>query len=170
MPFPTPGDLPDPGIEPVSPISPKLQVDPLPLSHRGSPLLNMVLHYFSELISRSLQTYWPSCCFFLIIIYLFISGCTGSSLLHRLFSVVGMGYFLGVVHGFLIVVFLLLQAQALGHVGFSSCNTGAQYLWLMGFRAQAQYHTGLVTLRHVGSSWIRDQTHVSCTGKWILYQ
>ena len=107
--FPTPGDLPDPGIEPVSPISPKLQVDPLPLSHRGSPLLNMVLHYFSELISHSLQTYWPSCCFFLIIIYLFISGCTGSSLLHRIFSVVSMGYFLGVVHGFLIVVFLLLH-------------------------------------------------------------
>ena len=30
-----PGDLPDPGIEPVSPA---LQVDSSPLSHRGSPL------------------------------------------------------------------------------------------------------------------------------------
>ena len=28
--FSTPGDLPDPGIEPASPVSPALQVDPLP--------------------------------------------------------------------------------------------------------------------------------------------
>ena len=35
-PFPPPGDLPDPGIEPVSPA---LQADSLPLSHLGSPLL-----------------------------------------------------------------------------------------------------------------------------------
>ena len=38
LPFPPPGDLPDPGMEPVSPVSPALQVDPLPLSHWGSPL------------------------------------------------------------------------------------------------------------------------------------
>ena len=35
LPFPSPGDLPDPGIEPTSPT---LQVDSLPLSHQGSPL------------------------------------------------------------------------------------------------------------------------------------
>ena len=34
LPFPSPGDLPDPGIEPMSPA---LQADSLPLSHRGSP-------------------------------------------------------------------------------------------------------------------------------------
>ena len=28
---------------------------------------------------------------------------------------------------------------------------------------------GLIALLHVGSSWIRDQTHVSCISKWILY-
>ena len=33
LPFPTPGDLPDSGIEPVSPVSPALQADSLPLSH-----------------------------------------------------------------------------------------------------------------------------------------
>ena len=33
LPFPPPGDLPAPGIEPVSPA---LQVDSLPLTHRGS--------------------------------------------------------------------------------------------------------------------------------------
>ena len=33
---PSPGDLPDPGIKPVSPMAPALQVDFLPLSHQGS--------------------------------------------------------------------------------------------------------------------------------------
>ena len=32
--FPPPGDIPDPGIEPASPV---LQADSLPLSHQGSP-------------------------------------------------------------------------------------------------------------------------------------
>ena len=34
LPFPSPGDLPDPGTELVSP---SLQADCLPLSHEGSP-------------------------------------------------------------------------------------------------------------------------------------
>ena len=33
LPFSSPGDLPDPGIKPESPVSP---VDSLPLSHQGS--------------------------------------------------------------------------------------------------------------------------------------
>ena len=37
LPFPCPGDLPDPGIEPTSPVSPVLQADSLPLNHWGSP-------------------------------------------------------------------------------------------------------------------------------------
>ena len=37
LPFPPPGDLPDPGIGPTSPESPALQVDSLLLSHQGSP-------------------------------------------------------------------------------------------------------------------------------------
>ena len=32
LPFPFPGDIPDPGIQPVSPA---LQVDSLPLNHQG---------------------------------------------------------------------------------------------------------------------------------------
>ena len=38
LPHPLPGDLPDPGIKPVSPASSVLQADSLPLSHRGSPI------------------------------------------------------------------------------------------------------------------------------------
>ena len=36
LPFPPPGDLPDPGLEPASLASPPLQADSLPLSHQGS--------------------------------------------------------------------------------------------------------------------------------------
>ena len=41
LPFPSPEDLPDPRIEPVSPVqevSPALHVDSLPLSNQGSPV------------------------------------------------------------------------------------------------------------------------------------
>ena len=37
LPFPSPGDLPDTGIKYMSPVSPALQEDSLPLSHPGSP-------------------------------------------------------------------------------------------------------------------------------------
>ena len=35
LPCPSPGDLPDPGIKSVSPVSPALQADSLLLSHQG---------------------------------------------------------------------------------------------------------------------------------------
>ena len=38
LPFPSPGDLPDPGIEPGSPA---FQADALTLSHQGSPVLKI---------------------------------------------------------------------------------------------------------------------------------
>ena len=37
LPFPSLGDLPDPGTEPVSPTFPALQVNSLPLSHGEAP-------------------------------------------------------------------------------------------------------------------------------------
>ena len=36
--LPSPGDLPNPGFEPMSLVSPALQMDSLPLSHWGSPI------------------------------------------------------------------------------------------------------------------------------------
>ena len=58
---------------------------------------------------------------------------------------------------------LLLLPQALAH--------GASSVAVLGSKTQAQWlrHMGLVALRHVGSSWIRDQTSVSCIGRQILY-
>ena len=40
---PLSGDLPDPGIKPESPASPALQADSLPLSHWGSPYINITI-------------------------------------------------------------------------------------------------------------------------------
>ena len=37
LPFPSLGDLPNPGIKPTCPVSPALQADSLPLSHQESP-------------------------------------------------------------------------------------------------------------------------------------
>ena len=37
LPFPTPGDLPNPGMELISPTSPALQADSLLLRHLASP-------------------------------------------------------------------------------------------------------------------------------------
>ena len=53
---------------------------------------------------------------------------------------------------------LLLQSMASRCMGFSSCDTLAQYLWL----------TGLVAPWHVGSSRTRAQTHVPCIGRQTL--
>ena len=69
-------------------------------------------------------------------------------------------------------------AQYLWHVGpvlvargLSTCGVWAQYLWHVGSRAHAQWLwcTGLAALWHVGSSQIRDRTHVPCTDRQILY-
>ena len=58
--------------------------------------------------------------------------------------------------------FSCFRAQAPGCSG--------SVLWLPGSRAQAQsWHMVLVAPQHMGSSRIRDQTRVSCIGKWIFY-
>ena len=44
LPCPPPGDLPDPEIEPTSPVAPALQADSLPLSHQGSPIFFLSIH------------------------------------------------------------------------------------------------------------------------------
>ena len=48
LPFPSPGDLPDPGIEPRSPA---LQANSLPLSHLGSP--RAVAGWFTTMFCRN---------------------------------------------------------------------------------------------------------------------
>ena len=43
LPCPPLGDLSDPGIKPLSPVSPALYADSLPLSHLGSPYYSITL-------------------------------------------------------------------------------------------------------------------------------
>ena len=45
LPFPSPGDLPNPGIKPVSPA---LQGDSLLLSHRGSPICDCIAAWYPK--------------------------------------------------------------------------------------------------------------------------
>ena len=54
--FPSPGDLPDPGIKPVSPEAPALQTDSLSLSHQGSPLSLRFINF----ISLANNQFWAS--------------------------------------------------------------------------------------------------------------
>ena len=42
LPFPSPGDLPNPGIEPTSPLFPALQVDSLPDQPQGK--MRTIIH------------------------------------------------------------------------------------------------------------------------------
>ena len=53
LPFPPPGDLLDPGIKPVSPASPALQVNSLALSYWGSPHIIYVDVNKSYLLSHN---------------------------------------------------------------------------------------------------------------------
>ena len=60
FPFPPPGDLPDPGIKPASPVSPALQADSLPTEPSGRPVL-----YFSMYPNQTegfLFFCWCHCC------------------------------------------------------------------------------------------------------------
>ena len=98
-------------------------------------------------------------CVYIHSFFKFLFGCTGSLLLHRLFS----------------------SCSEQGLV--SSC--GVQDSHCRGFSCREQavdmqasevavprlelWHMGLVALQHVGSSQTRDWTCVSCAGRWIPY-
>ena len=70
LPFPTPGDLPDPGIKPVSLASPALAVDSLPLRHLGSPLQTFGL--LKLVINLGFGSNSECKVFFRLFIYLFL--------------------------------------------------------------------------------------------------
>ena len=54
LPFPTPGDLPDPGIQPMSLVSPALTGRFIPLSHLGSPSIPPGPHNYFLLTKKYL--------------------------------------------------------------------------------------------------------------------
>ena len=63
LPFPSPGDLPDPGIEPASPVSPALQVDSFPPEPPTKPryvvgaLKAILFNHFTQYISSTALIY-----------------------------------------------------------------------------------------------------------------
>ena len=86
----------------------------------------------------------------------FSFGRAGSSLLG--------GVSLVAMLGFSVQWLLSCGARALGHAGFSRHGTWTQQSWVLGYRAQSQklWHMGLVARQHMGLSWTRGQTYVSC--------
>ena len=58
LPFPAPGDLPDPGIEPKSPASPSLQVDSLPTEPLGKPYTDTCKVFCSVWHMENISYYW----------------------------------------------------------------------------------------------------------------
>ena len=107
------------------------------------------------------------------IIHLFIFGCAASLLLLGLSSSCGEGGSSLVSGCRLLIAAVSLVAEC----GLQACwlqqlQHVAQSLRLPGSGAQAQWlwHTGFVAPRHVGSSWTREGTCVSCIGRrMILY-
>ena len=74
LPCPSPGELPDPGIKPMSPASPALQVNSLPLNQQGSLktlLKNVCEDFVDGPVVKTLCFHCSGCRFFLI--YLFFS-------------------------------------------------------------------------------------------------
>ena len=105
---------------------------------------------------------------YLWLCWVFLASC-GSS------SVTGSrGYSLGAVHGPLTAAVSLVAEPGLWVPGLWA--PGLRELWHMGsiVAAQGLQSTGsvvedLVVPQHVASSWTRNQTHVLCIGRWILY-
>ena len=77
LPCPPPGDLPNPGIEPMSPASSALQADSLPLSHRETPSYWRGAHHL---------TLEVACCLPLFITYYSFKTHIQSSLLTEWFN------------------------------------------------------------------------------------
>ena len=100
-------------------------------------------------------------------IYLFI-GCAGSSLLLGFFSSCGerdllssCGVWASHCPGFSCGTWASVTVAC----GLSSYGVWALEHWLSSCGCM-----DLVALRHVGSSWTRDRTHVSYIVRWTLYR
>ena len=60
LPFLTPGDFPDPGMEPAPPVAPALQADSLPLGHQVSLMMWVSVQSLSHV--RLFETPWTAAC------------------------------------------------------------------------------------------------------------
>ena len=60
LPFLTPGDFPDPGMEPAPPVAPALQADSLPLGHQVSLMMWVSVQSLSHV--QLFETPWTAAC------------------------------------------------------------------------------------------------------------
>ena len=119
--------------------------------------LNLFLHFISV---HSLVIFFSSASFKNIYMYLFISGCTGSSLRHSDFLYTQQVGCITDRCGAEATLWWLALLRSMGSrsSGFSSCSVWAQQFW----------HRSFVAQRHVGSSWTRDKICIPWTDRQIL--
>ena len=162
LPFPSPEDLPDPGIEPMSPALAGGFF--LPQSHLGSPNLSEKCRYCP------LREKWPGQCAGMLFAWILDSMVTGlgpelelsplSSLLwyNSCHKIIFALHACSVVSHSLWPHGLYVACQALLSMGFSSART----IW-------ARILEWVAISFSKGSPGPRDQTHISCSGRWIIY-
>ena len=109
---------------------------------------------------------WYFIAFTLFLFFYLFFGWTGFWGLHRLLSSYGEW---GLLQLYVVSGLLTAVASLVANTGSRAHRF--QQLWLLGSRAQAKelWSKGLVAPQHVGSSQIRDRTHVSCISREILY-
>ena len=132
--------------------------------------IQKLLDTSSSVLGKLLLFQWGKCFLFTS---LFIWGCAGSSLPWGLFSSCEQGMLsrCGPQACFSLRWLLLLWSS-----GSRAC--GLQDVWLkdsvdcgsqvLEHRVDNLWHVGLAALRHVGSSWTREQSYVPCIGRQIL--
>ena len=123
----------------------------------------MAYHQVTKIISYVFLQNFYRFNFFLNFIYLFLAALGLRCCAWAFSSCSERGMLFVVVRRLPVAV-----ASLVAEHGLQACRL--QQLWLAGSRVQAQqlWRTGLVALRHVGSSRTRAQTHVPCIGRWIL--
>ena len=105
----------------------------------------------------------------LVLFYFFIFGCAGSSLLYGFFSRRGERGLLSScgARASHCGGFFVAERGGLSARGLHSCSSWELEYRLRAVRASLRC-MGLAAPWHVGSSWIRGQTRVSCIGWQIL--
>ena len=113
-------------------------------------------------LSKHIQDCFLNFAFYFISVFIHLKimlcfGGAGSLLLRGLSGVaVSRRYSLLAMHGLLMWSFFVLQSSSSRACRLSNCSSRA-------------LEHGLSGSRHVGSFQTKDQTYVTCTGKWILY-
>ena len=155
---------------PLSPsISPSLLLSLCPYFILSFSLCRLSLSLHSSILAPVSASLSPSLCLyfspFLFSVTLFIHLLAVLGLRCQAgFALVGASRDCSQRAAFSLRWLILLRSVGSGHSGFRGLsNCGSRAL------EHKLNSCGLVAPWHTGSSWIKDQTCVSCSGRWILY-